>query len=94
MLVGIRDNCDLDRRNRRKGPPGHCEANAVHRDRSLRHDVAGEIFGHAHSIPPIFTFGPQMRDLADSIDMAENKVATEFLAGREGLLQIHARSQL
>jgi len=47
-----------------------------------------------HAEPPVFTFGSEMGDAANAVDMPENEMAAKFLSGGERLLQIHSGASL
>src|SRR5712671_3641991 len=49
-----------------------------------------EIVGDSHSVPPVFAFGTQVSDAARSVNVTQDKVATEFLSGGERLFKIYA----
>ena len=74
-------------------PSSDSKADAVDRDGAFRHDVARKIFGNFHAKPPIVAcgaFGIEARHAACAVNMALNKVASEFFADGERLLEINA----
>src|SRR5215472_10333210 len=73
-------------------PPRDGEADAVNRDRSLRNDVACQLIGDFDAVPPVFAFSREMRNAADRVHVSQNKVAAQFLARSERLLEIHAQT--
>src|SRR5712671_4297441 len=53
-----------------------------------------ESVGDSHSVPPVFAVGTQASDATSSVNVTQDKVATEFLSGGERLLKIYARAFL
>src|SRR4029077_5239920 len=93
MLVGVGDDSDL-RYAIRAVPARDGQADAIHSDRALGHEVARKLGRYPPAVPPTFAFRSQVRDLADSVDVTQHKVTAKFLARGERLLEVHARSNL
>ena len=89
VFVGIGYDCYF-----RDGmaPARDRQTDAIDGNRPFRHNVARKLFRHLHTVLPTIAFGPQMRDSADPIHVAENEVPAKFLSRGKRLLQIDARA--
>ena len=78
VLVGVGDHGNF---GDAAMPAGDGEANAVDGEGTLRNHVGGEAGGDVDAQEPGVAMLLEMGDVADGVDVAEDEVAAEFLAG-------------
>src|SRR5205085_11986785 len=92
-LIGVRNDGDLDLI---RIYLGHGEADAFDRNRSLRDDIAREVFRYFNRQPPVFTALDffQVQEPAYSVHMALNNVSAKPRVGLGGKFEVDYGSLL
>ena len=72
--------------------PCHGQADAVDRDRSLRHQIRREIRSKTHRQPMKIGLGAPVLDVTDAVDVPLHEVSAEPSVGAKRTLQVHAHA--
>jgi len=91
VIVGVRNDGDFGDRIL---PTGDYEADAVDGDGALADKVGCETSGDVDSEEPTIASLLEMSDVADGIDVAQDKVSAEFFPSLERLFEIYAHAGL